>query len=198
LIEVRDGVWTDSPDNVTHLLGVIQEQTARYGIAPKRLILCATAPCAEQFRLRPLGVTYGSSLVIIGPKGLNQTILGHEFSHVALHQHYGLSDILSPRFPAWFDEGLAVWRNPDPRYIRPETAEQAQWIKAAQTYLDWGERVNAETWPQAYGAAARLVEEIEAQIGADGLDQLIAAVTQGADFQHELSRLQSLAVDPKP
>lgn len=59
------------------------------------------------------GLAYGKALVLIGALAWQnanpETIITHELLHAELHKSLTLRDISVPRFPMWFDEGLASW-----------------------------------------------------------------------------------------
>lgn len=190
LTKVSPYIWTDQPTRDTDaLLASAQEIAAQFwgeGIAPDRLIVCYEAPCAQRLGLRPLGLTIGSNLVLLAPKGANPTVLAHELSHVALHRYMGLLDSFAPRYPVWFNEGLAVHVSPDARYV---AKADTSWIRAAQIWGDWSDAVNARGWPDTYGSAGGEVAALANTLGRDGLHALIAEVAEGADFDAVLSAM---------
>lgn len=153
-----------------------------------RIVFCTTRRCADDFGLRPRGLTYGAHLVFIGPEGMNETIVTHERTHAELHRALRLSDLWDQRVPSWFDEGLASHLSGDTRYHRPVNARDADWICAARSFRDWGRLHPEHDWRATYGAAARLVEEIEEIQGRDGLRDLVEAVEAGASFDAEYAR----------
>jgi hypothetical protein len=196
LVEVAPHIWTDDQAFGAQALALTREaereSQAFYGTlrANPRLVFCTTQACADTLGLRTRGLTYGYQLVLIGPKGLNQMITTHERLHAELHAFMGLRDVFDQRFPAWFDEGLATHLSGDMRVNRPQNPRAADWIKAAHSFRDWGRMHRDHDWRETYGAAARLVAEIEAEIGHDGLIDLIEAVGAGAHFDTKLERLR--------
>jgi|GEM_PF-5560686 len=111
----------------------------------------------------------------------------HERIHVDLHSLMGPSDILSPRLPAWFDEGLAGYLSNDLRYD-PMLPNDALWIKEAQNFRDWSKMTRAHGRKQTYGAAKTLVAEIDQSLGRDGLRTLIDDVAVSRDLNTALSK----------
>ena len=100
----------------------------------------------------------------------------------------GPLDALWPRYPSWFNEGLATYLSGTPAVRGPARVTEAQWITAAKTPLGWRRAKRGRTAAQYYGAARRMVEGLEAEIGRDGLRRLVDAVAAGADFGAELRR----------
>lgn len=197
LTQIDTQLWTDDPSRANELLNLTaqSEHPARafFGslTTTPRILLCTTPACAARFNLGPIAVTLGYHAILASPGGVTPMILAHERVHSELHAYMGLSDLFSPRFPAWFDEGLASHLSHDTRLTRPTDARDADWITSARTYRDWG-RLHApdgQNWRHTYGAAARLVDELDDTIGRDGLRALIADVANGADFDAAYERL---------
>ncbi len=153
-------------------------------------VICTADPCKAAFDMRANGMTFGTHLIVVGPKGVSEMILTHERVHSELHRHLDLTDVWKPRFPAWFDEGLAAYLSGDARLRQPRDARDADWIRAARRLWDWNAMRSQADWRDRYGAAARLVAEIEEIAGTDGLRALITRVgADGADFDTEWSAL---------
>lgn len=91
------------------------EATAR-----PRIFACPTEQCfVANGGLTALGKTYGSSIVLLSPRGIDPVVIAHELTHAELHLRIG--DVTAwRRIPAWFDEGLAVLVSGDPRYSETE------------------------------------------------------------------------------
>lgn len=196
LAPIAPGVFSDAPKDAARQLDALAQGRARAeafhtGVMPDRMILCTAQPCARQLGIKPNGLAYGHRLVLIGPEGITPAVMGHELSHVALARQLGPTGQVLGRIPRWFDEGLAVWLSPDPRYTRPEAAQDAEWITQARSLHDWNRLITEDTWPEVYGAAGRVVEDIANQIRTDGLHQLIEASVNGADFDATLARLRA-------
>ena len=153
-------------------------------------VICTAGPCEETLGMRANGMTFGYHLIVVGPNGVSEMILTHERVHSELHRHLDLTDIWNPRFPAWFDEGLAAYLSGDARLRQPADPRDADWIRGARRLSDWNAMRPQADWRDRYGAAARLVAEIEKIAGTDGLRALIRRVGEdGADFQTEWSAL---------
>jgi hypothetical protein len=188
-------MWTDDPAASLKLKAMLTAAKRRVSgtfgeVMPARLIHCTTQDCAERLGLSAPGMSYGAQMVILGPEA-DEAVLGHELCHIGLHRGHGLRALVAPPFPAWFDEGLAVLLSPDERYTRPEALGDAEWIRAALTPRQWGEMVTSENWAQAHGSAGRLVEEVEAEIGREGVRALIEEVSDGGVFDDVLAALRA-------
>ncbi|MDF0600343.1 hypothetical protein P1J78_06350 [Psychromarinibacter sp. C21-152] len=196
LTEISPTLYIDAPEAADRVAALIAraEANTRAFFGPLETdpvwVVCTAAACADRLGMRANGLTYGFHLIVVGPGGVNETILTHERVHAELHRHLDVSDILSPRFPAWFDEGLAAYLSGDPRLRQPADPRDADWIRAADDWLGWNDLRDSADWRDRYGAAARLVAEIEERAGRDGLRALVARVGEdGADFETEWHRL---------
>lgn len=170
---LSEGVFIDDPARAAEAAALIaQADAAAAGFfGPLRStpiwVICTTPRCQTRFGIKPRGLAIGRRHILVAPKGVTATLLTHERVHIELRRHMGVRDMWDPRFPAWFDEGLASHISGDTRLVRPNDPRDADWIKQAVTFRDWG-RLHAPdgaNWPQTYGAAARLVAEIEATLG---------------------------------
>lgn len=199
LTEIAPDLWIDDPARAAVARGFARQadDTAAAFFGPlrthPRIILCATQDCADRFGLKPSGLTYGHHLILVGPKGQNPVIVTHERIHAELHRSLRLSDLWDQRIPTWFDEGLASYLSGDMRLDSPDNPRDADWICAARSFRDWGRLHPAQDWRRTYGAAARLVAEIDEAHGREGLRELVAAVEAGASFDAEYARLMPAA-----
>lgn len=195
LSQAAPGLWIDDPAQGPGAEELIHEANAVvadfFGPLETRpfFVFCTTQACADRFGLRPNGLTYGHRLIVIGPKGQNPTIVTHERAHAEVHRSLRLSDLWHQRIPTWFDEGLATHLSGSTRVDRPADPRDADWICAARSFRDWGRVHTDRGWRSTYGAAARLVDEIEAAHGRAALRALVEAVEAGADFDTEYARL---------
>lgn len=188
-------LYIDAPEAAPAVLAMIAEAervtAAFFGAlrADPTYVVCTTQACRDGFGIRPKGLSLGYQLILLAPTGLDQTIVTHERIHAELHRFMGLRDLIDPRFPAWFDEGLASHISGDTRLNRPANPRDADWIKSARTFRDWGRlhRDGGHHWRDTYGAAATLVAEIEGRLGRDGLLALIHRVAAGADLEDVIS-----------
>src|SRR5262249_44046377 len=98
---------------------------------------------------------------------------------------------LGHRFPAWFNEGLAVYVSQDARY--PGEADEADvaWIKGATTPEDWLRFIGKST--HAYEAARTAVGGVAGRVGGAGLRPLIGEVASGASFDRALTDAEASA-----
>ena len=63
------------------------------------------------------GQAYGTTALILSPRGISTVIAAHELSHIELHTRLGLWRTIRHAVPPWFDEGLAVVVSDDRRYL---------------------------------------------------------------------------------
>lgn len=195
MVEIAPNLWIDQPSLAASTIALVEDARARsaafYGkiLSNPTYIICTQQLCAKTFGMTTRGLTYGAEAVFIGPMGINATIIFHEQIHADLHSYMGVTDIFTQRYPAWFNEGLATYLSKDDRVTRPETIVEAQWIREAQTFSDWGRMTRRDNWRKTYGAAARLVEALDAEIGPLGLRQLINQVAKGQNFEEALQEI---------
>lgn len=191
---IGNGLYTDAPERRVEFemlfTSARKRSEAFFGAMQNtpRIIICTQQECADTFDLKPRGLTLGKHLVFLGPKGVNEMILTHELAHIQLHSDLGLSDIYKPRIPAWFNEGLATYLSADPR-VTSFSSQDAQWIRQAQSFRDWGRLHSTYDWPETYGAAKSLVRDLQIQIGDDGLRALIQIALDIGDFDVALDRV---------
>ncbi len=97
---------------------------AFYGSFGERptLLACMTEACDRRLGGRGARATayttFLGTFIRAAPRGLNETILSHEFSHAELHRRIGVWKLLVEAVPAWFDEGVAVIVSNDGRYLK--------------------------------------------------------------------------------
>lgn len=194
LTKIAPQVWTDSPARSEELISLVETAEIRVAgffpdAAPRaRMILCTSRDCQQIFGIPGRAITLADLAVVIAPDGVNARTLLHERIHVELHARMGPLDAIAPRFPSWFNEGLATHLSGTPVVRRPTDARDADWIKVADTPLAWRKMRRGRTANEYYAASARLVEEIEDRIGRVGLLALVERVTNGADFDAEYRR----------
>ncbi|MDF1621334.1 hypothetical protein [Pseudothioclava nitratireducens] len=91
-----------------------------------KLVACKTLACNQRLGGEGQGagtaaaMTYGTpfvSVLRLAPRGLNPTIIAHEFSHAEFNQRAGYWALFRRKVPAWFNEGLAVVASDDARYM---------------------------------------------------------------------------------
>ncbi|MEO1239482.1 MAG: hypothetical protein AAFW64_07455 [Pseudomonadota bacterium] len=192
LSRIAPGVYTDAPTRQAELTQLLARADSRvaaiFGSATPRprTVLCTAEPCRATFGLTGRAITLGDLAVVVAPLGIREATLVHEQIHIELSARMGPLDALWPRYPAWFNEGLATHISGTPGVLGPARVADAQWITSAQTALGWRLAKRGRTGAEYYGAARRLVAEIEAQIGTPALVDLIEDVAQGADFRQTL------------
>lgn len=131
LVTAAPGVHAErgAPGADARLLTALDEGRARAGAAlgpggPAPVVLaCHSAPCAARLglggaRAATLSLP-GLAVVLVGPAGAEPVALAHEFAHVRLNALAGLPALLTGRFPAWLNEGLAVLASDDPAHLAP-------------------------------------------------------------------------------
>ena len=119
----------DAAPDRAKLLAAIAAAEARiahfYGSfeAQPTLLACMTEACDHKLGGRGARATtytaISGSFIRFAPRGLNETIISHEFSHAELHRRIGAWKLLMEVVPAWFDEGVAVIASGDERYLKP-------------------------------------------------------------------------------
>ena len=197
LSEVLPGVYSDATDREAEMAAMLARTDARtvrfFGaVHPRRrTILCTQPACRETFGIPGRALTIADMAILTAPSGVSEATLFHEQVHVELNARMGPLDALWPRYPSWFNEGLATFLSGTPHVRGPERVADAQWITAAKTPLGWRLARRGRQPSEYYGAARRMVAGIEAEIGPDGLARLVAAVAEGADFSDALAAQMS-------
>jgi hypothetical protein len=148
------------------------------------ILACATEVCDRRLGGKAARAnTYGTTLIRLSARGLNQTILAHEFSHVELHARLGVLRRLTGALPAWFDEGLAVIVSDDARYLGPGATSATRCLaepsgELPSGTLQWG-RAAGRTRGLYAQAACRVMRWMEANGGKAGLRAAILQVADG-------------------
>ena len=197
LTEVAAGVFTDEPRQAPELLSLIRKARSNSAVffgttgASPRIVVCRTRDCAQTFDLRTLGLAAGYHYMLIGPQGVNERTLTHEFAHIDLHATQGLLQQATNRYPLWFDEGLASYVAGDQRFLRG-SARDAAWVRWAYNSRRWNQLIDQRSVRDVYGAATGLVTEVAERHGEGGLKDLVRRVAEGADFDTEYARMMGL------
>ncbi len=160
-----------------------------YGSFERRptLLACMSEACDRKLGGRGArATTYttpGGSFIRIAPRGLNETIVSHEFSHVELHRRIGAWKLFMEAVPAWFDEGTAVVVSGDERYLKPG-AEGAQRCTVPpdgplpESHFAWG--AAAGKTPGLYAmATCKVLLWMDANGGRPGLLAALADTAGG-------------------
>jgi hypothetical protein len=157
-----------------------------YGAFDRRptVLACETDACDHRLGGRGArATTFGTLFIRLSPRGLNPTILAHEFSHVEFHARVGDYRLLTGKVPAWFDEGLAVIVSDDVRYLGPgvtsETRCQAEPGDMPSSPFKWSEEAGRrhDLYSQA---ACRVMRWLDANGGVAGLRVAMQGVADGA------------------
>lgn len=187
LSEIAPNVFTDDTNRAHEISAMVERSrntTQRFfgrNLSSPRMILCATDDCNSVFSdSTARGIAYGSRLIRVSPEGLNETIITHELTHTEVfirQERLGVFATLGGAIPAWFNEGLAVHLSKDDRFKGKADHETMTWALEFKTYGDWSDRVTRHNWPKAYDGSFTLVKHLIAEIGEEGLSQLIEDVT---------------------
>ncbi len=194
LTRIAPGVYTDAARRSDELLGLLARADDRtksvFGSVTERwrTVLCTSESCRDNFGLTGRAVALGDLAIVVAPLGIREETLFHEQIHIELSARMGLLDAIWPRYPSWFNEGLATYLSGTPAVRGPSRVTDAQWITAAKTPLGWRLAKRGRTGAEYYGAARRVVAEIDARAGRTKLLQLVESVAKGADFSDELQR----------
>jgi len=148
------------------------------------VLACETAACDHRLGGRGArATTFGTLFIRLSPRGVDQTILAHEFSHVEFHARVGDYRFLTGTVPAWFDEGLAVIVSNDERYLGPGETSAARC--RAEPYADlpsspfrWAAE-SGKTHSLYAQAACRVMRWMEANGGTAGLQMAMRQVAEG-------------------
>ena len=195
LTDIGNRIFTDDPRDAPQIRSLIRK--ARTNVAgylgPSEItpttIICKTQRCADTFGIESLGLAAGYHFILIAPGGYNERTITHEFTHIDLHARISVERAIFSRYPQWFDEGVASHVAKDERLLRPVNPADADWVKTAFNYSGWKRLIDQRSASQVYGAAARLVAEIEQRAGKSGLLNLIDSVGDGADFDTEYQKI---------
>ncbi len=151
------------------------------------ILACATDHCDKRIGGRGArAITYsfpGGSVLRLSPRGLDRTIVAHEFTHVQVHAKVGVLNQMQGAVPAWFDEGLAVLVSDDARYLNPGASAVVRCMRTTTDVLpvspfQWGPLAGKS--PMIYAdAACRVLHWMEANGGKAGLLAALDDVARG-------------------
>lgn len=149
------------------------------------LIFAITPKTWNRYAENPTGQTYyypWRNYIVIGPEGLNENVISHEFSHAELRERLHNKK----KVPAWFDEGLATMI--DGRYLHSEAVWKEQTNDGRQPFnmdtLDSYRDFDYGT-PEAYlhyNLACHEVTRWYSLVGSEGLTRLIDELNNGKKF----------------
>lgn len=160
------------------------------------LLVCASEKCDRRLGGRGTrAVAFGWHIVRVSPRGRNVVVLAHELSHTEFHWRTGAWALVSGRYPAWFDEGLAVLISRDPRFLEVGGVGaprcKGNWDESEMAALPrsvWQWMREAGETRDLYSRAACIVARWYAAAGRDGLMELIEELRGGADFDAAFAR----------
>jgi len=160
------------------------------------IIACSTESCYRSLS----GVTarakaYGSSKLLLSPRGITAPMISHEWSHAELYDRMG-GFRAANRLPRWFIEGLAVVVSDEPTHSEKVwsdilTADIAipklngleslkDWLAAARKYDNASFNPNA--YKVVYTTAGHEVRLWFTKVGTTGLHNLINSIKQDIPF----------------
>lgn len=177
--KVAPRVFTDRPDRLASIQRAIKAAEENAAVffpnqtASPSYIVCFTTKCTDVFGPLPLGLTLGFHRIIIAPNGFNTRVFNHERVHIELHALMDLSDLLAPRYPVWFNEGLAEFLSGSKCLSVLPTAQSIARVKQAVTMRQWNDMVSDKQYRRHYGSACRAVEKIVQFTGEKRLSELV-------------------------
>jgi hypothetical protein len=190
--QVAPKIFTDQPaktDEIKRAITASKSYVSSFfptQTADPTYIVCFTSQCEQVFGNLPLGLTLGYHRIIISSRGFDRRIFNHERVHVDLHSLLNLGDTFTPRYPMWFNEGLAEFLSgSNCQGVRPNFQE-IQRIQRAETMRDWNVIVSDRQFRRHYGAACRAVEQISQKIGKSRLSELVHNTTSRQHFIESL------------
>jgi hypothetical protein len=151
------------------------------------VVACSTDTCDRRLGGRGARATTMSTpaftVVRVSPRGIDPTILVHEYAHVELHRRIGVLNLLRGAIPAWFDEGVAVIVSEDARYLKPGLTAAQRCMAEPRSELpaspwEWGPLAGRDHSLYA-DAACRVLRWMETNGGRAGLLVALDAAGRG-------------------
>jgi hypothetical protein len=197
-VQIAEGVYVEEsmpPSQRAALLETVGAAKGRVSAFFGRLkgkpniFACATEACfVSNGGFTAKGTVYGSSRVLLSPRGLGLVTLSHELTHVELYRRVG--DFRAwHAIPPWFDEGLAVLVSQDPDYTIESWLRATDNGRGAPALKLLG---NAVPWAEgqlSYGTAKQVVGQWYARVGSEGLLRLIRGIKAGGEFDFLFGRV---------
>ncbi len=151
-------------------------------LATPTIVACSSQPCFESFGGTGRGMHFGPA-ILLGPRGLNATIIAHELTHAEVTERVGYFN----EIPTWFNEGLAVVLCRDERYSEQEY--QARYASRApstpaRSMESLSDFFAAE---DPYLVAAHEVRAWLSAAGPLGLQRLFGELQRGSEFDVALN-----------
>jgi len=190
-VEISEGVFVDESMPSAQRAGLLDTlHTAKGRVSTffgrlkgkPNIFACSTEECfVSNGGITARGNAFGSSMVLLSPRGLDAVTLSHELTHVELSSRVG--DFQTWRaIPPWFDEGLAVLVSQDPRYVAERWLRATENGRRAPQLMSLGDAVPWRNWQMSYGTARHAVGEWYSRVGSKGLLFLIRELKKGKDF----------------
>jgi len=152
-----------------------------------QIVACGTEDCYKKFGgISAKGKNYGSVAILLSPRGINPTIISHEWSHRELFERLGF--FTHRKIAYWFDEGLAVYISDDERYSHERwekatrNGKTAPGLDELDTLQKWLKANRGTEHMASYGTAREEVARWLDKAGYDGLRELINRLITGEDF----------------
>lgn len=201
-VEITKGIYVDEKMSSTQrddVLKIVRESKARVAsffgeIEGRPIILaCSTEKCfTSNGGVSARAKAYGSSMILLSPRGLGVVFVSHELTHIELHTRIGAFRSWRS-IPEWFDEGLAVLVSEDPRYTDNKWVKATENGRLAPELKSIGKTVPlGGDWQMGYGTSRHAVGKWYANAGRSGLLQLIVKVKSGNDFDTVLMSISPL------
>lgn len=133
------GLYQDALEAVTGELGAFD--------SPPRVIFCSTRQCFETFGgSRSAAKNFGTSGIVIAPRGWHGYYLRHEMIHHLQNEHLGVVKMWLST-PKWFTEGMAYALSDDPRDKLTEP-----WESYRSRFEAWYAKIDKKRlWQEASG-----------------------------------------------
>lgn len=208
-VQIAEGIYVDQSMPLSQretLLETIGAAKARVSDFFGRLkgtptiFACSTEACfLSNGGLTARGKTYGSSRVLLSPRGLALVTISHELTHVELYRRVG--DFRAwHAIPPWFDEGLAVLVSQDTDYTIDSWLRATDNGRGAPALKLLGNAVPWTDGQRSYGTARQVVGEWYSRAGSEGLFRLIRGIKAGHDFDTLFGRYPYMPIpsDPLP
>lgn len=168
------------------------------------ILACSTEACFQSSGgMTARAKAYGSSKILLSPRGLTVALLSHEWSHAEFYTRVGGYGRML-RVPEWFNEGLAVVVSNEPTHSEEvwqavnatgipvpaleELYSARDWLIASRRYHD--EELNPEGLKVVYAVAGHEVRRWYRNAGPEGLDRLIQMLRQGEDFDETYKEIE--------
>lgn len=160
------------------------------------LIVTLSQQALKKYAENTTGQTYyypWKNYIVVGPKGLNVSVISHEFTHAELRERLHNKN----KVPVWFDEGLATMV--DGRYSNYKKV-WLQYSNNGEIPVDYSlldshqafHYGNAEAWTN-YNLACYEVSRWYTIVGSSGLIKLIDELNKGEQFDVKYKLLEAEA-----